>query len=96
MFCANASGFFKRFADLEKVFAKKGTILLVFVLLTMSQKYPEFVGDKRVLQDKISALNKAKDHEVALQRLVPVVSSSKEKKQVLFFYFFVYFFRIFS
>jgi predicted Zn-ribbon and HTH transcriptional regulator len=36
-----------------------------------------------VLWEKVVALNKAKDHEAALGRLVPVVSTTKEKKEVL-------------
>lgn len=48
----------------------------------LEKKYPDFTGDKKLLHEKVLALGKAKDHEAALQRLVPVVNSAKEKKQV--------------
>jgi hypothetical protein len=42
--------------------------------------YPKFAGDKAALGRELTALKKARDQEVALQTLVPVVTGKDKKK----------------
>ncbi len=48
----------------------------------LDKQFPQFDGDKAALWKEMVALNKARDQEAVLQRLLAVVASKAEKKKV--------------